>query len=88
MSKLTVSVGNVSGANFGTVISLPLSGWLCSLEFMGGWPLCFYLFGFLGIIWFVFWCYFIYDSPAVHPRICQQERMFILASMGPQVHLI
>ncbi|XP_044252844.1 putative inorganic phosphate cotransporter [Tribolium madens] len=73
-----------AGANFGTVISLPLSGWLCSLELDGGWPLCFYLFGFLGIIWFVFWCFLIYDSPSTHPRINPQERAFILASIGPQ----
>ncbi|EFA08919.1 Putative inorganic phosphate cotransporter-like Protein [Tribolium castaneum] len=73
-----------AGANFGTVISLPLSGWLCSLELDGGWPLCFYLFGFLGIIWFVFWCFLIYDSPSSHPRINPQERAFILASIGPQ----
>lgn len=74
----------ISGANFGTIISLPLSGWLCSLEFMGGWPLCFYLFGFLGFIWFFFWMYLVYDNPQVHPRICPQEKAFILASIGPQ----
>lgn len=73
-----------AGANFGTIVSLPLSGWLCSLELWGGWPLSFYLFGILGIIWFGFWSYFIYDSPSTHPRICQQERAYILASIGPQ----
>ncbi|KAF2882063.1 hypothetical protein ILUMI_24111 [Ignelater luminosus] len=73
-----------AGANFGTVISLPISGWLCGLEFMGGWPLAFYLFGLIGIVWFVFWVFFIYDTPSSHPRICRQEQAFILASIGPQ----
>ncbi|GJQ81761.1 hypothetical protein Trydic_g308 [Trypoxylus dichotomus] len=73
-----------AGANFGTVVSLPVSGWLCSLDFLGGWPLAFYLFGILGIVWFVFWIILIYDSPTSHPRICRQEQAYILASIGPQ----
>ncbi|KAK9887994.1 hypothetical protein WA026_000283 [Henosepilachna vigintioctopunctata] len=73
-----------AGANFGTIISLPLSGWLCSLDFMGGWPLCFYIFGILGLIWFLFWSYFIYDTPLTHPRIDKKEQEYILASIGPQ----
>ncbi|CAH0564068.1 unnamed protein product [Brassicogethes aeneus] len=73
-----------AGANFGTIISLPLSGWLCSLDYMGGWPLCFYIFGVLGFVWFFFWLFLIYDNPQVHPRICPQEKAFILASIGPQ----
>lgn len=74
-----------AGANFGTVVSLPISGWLCSLEYLGGWPLSFYIFGVLGIVWFIFWVLLIYDTPSSHPRICRQEQSFILASIGPQV---
>lgn len=73
-----------AGANFGTIISLPLSGWLCSLDLDRGWPLSFYLFGLLGIVWFLFWMLFVYDTPSSHPRIDSQEKAFILASIGPQ----
>lgn len=66
-----------AGTNFGTVISLPLSGWLCSIEYMGGWPLAFYIFGILGIIWFIFWLYLVYDTPSSHPRITAAERAYI-----------
>lgn len=66
-----------AGVNFGTVISLPLSGWLCSLDYMGGWPLAFYIFGVLGIVWFVFWMWLVYDTPHSHPRCSQEERMYI-----------
>ncbi|CAK9820525.1 SLC17A5 [Anthophora plagiata] len=65
------------GANFGTVISLPMSGWLCSLEFWGGWPLAFYLFGGLGIIWYAFWLIFVFDTPAQHTKIDPLERAYI-----------
>lgn len=75
------------GANFGTVVSLPVSGWLCGLKYMGGWPLAFYIFGVFGIIWFGFWIYYVYDTPSSHPRICRQEQAFILASIGPQVSI-
>ncbi|KAF5270613.1 hypothetical protein FQA39_LY01351 [Lamprigera yunnana] len=73
-----------AGSNFGTIVSLPVSGWLCGLTFMGGWPLAFYVFGSLGVIWIVFWMLLIYDTPSLHPRICRQEQAYILASIGPQ----
>lgn len=66
-----------AGANFGTIISLPLSGWLCTLDWMGGWPLAFYIFGALGVVWFIFWMFLVYDSPAVHPRISEEEKNYI-----------
>lgn len=66
-----------AGTNFGTIISLPLSGWLCTLDLMGGWPLAFYIFGVLGIVWFFGWMYFVYDRPSIHPRISAEEREYI-----------
>ena len=73
-----------AGANFGTVISLPLSGWLCSLELWGGWPLAFYLFGTLGIVWYVFWLFLIYDTPEEHPTIDPMEKAYIEACVEPK----
>ncbi|XP_049873381.1 sialin isoform X2 [Pectinophora gossypiella] len=73
-----------AGSNIGTVISLPVSGWLCTLDWGGGWPLCFYLFGGLGVVWFVAWMFLVYDAPEKHPRICPKEVEYITWSMGPQ----
>ncbi|XP_041979313.1 sialin [Aricia agestis] len=73
-----------AGSNIGTAISLPISGWLCTLDFGGGWPLCFYLFGGLGVVWFVAWMFLIYDTPQKHPRICPKEVEFITQSIAPQ----
>ncbi|XP_063384106.1 putative inorganic phosphate cotransporter [Cydia fagiglandana] len=73
-----------AGSNFGTVISLPISGWLCTLDWGGGWPLCFYLFGGLGVVWFIGWMFLVYDSPQSHPRICPKEIEYITQSIGPQ----
>jgi len=71
-----------NGANFGTILSIPLSGFLCSLNFMGGWPLSFYIFGFLGYVWCFFWFYLIYDTPQSHPHISLEERFYIEQSLN------
>ncbi|XP_077288213.1 putative inorganic phosphate cotransporter [Arctopsyche grandis] len=74
-----------AGSNFGSVVSFPLSGWLCTLEWGGGWPLCFYLFGGLGIVWFIAWIFLVYDTPQSHPRICRQELEYIRWTIGIHV---
>ena len=45
----------------GTVVSNPVSGYLCSIKSsqgwmgIGGWPSVFYVCGGAGCLWFVFW---------------------------------
>jgi MFS transporter, ACS family, solute carrier family 17 (sodium-dependent inorganic phosphate cotransporter), member 5 len=78
-SRFAAAVYN--GANFGTIVSIPLTGYLCSLDFMGGWPLSFYIFGFLGIVWCFFWWRFVFNSPETHPRISLDERFYIERSL-------
>ena len=73
---------HIIGTQFGTVISLPLSGVLCDLELDNGWPFAFYVPGIIGVIWFIFWFFLVFDSPAVHPRIAEDEKRYILASTG------
>ncbi|KAK8736505.1 hypothetical protein OTU49_005043 [Cherax quadricarinatus] len=62
-----------SGFPLGTVICLPVGGWLCSSGFLDGWPSPFYLFGGLGLIWGVAWFLLIHDRPEHHPRISNKE---------------
>ena len=52
-SKLTAA--SFTGAYVGTIIALPASAALAGSTFLGGWPSVFYVFGGLGVIWFVFW---------------------------------
>ena len=68
-----------SGAQAGTVLSLPISGLLCSTY---GWPSVFYVFGLLGIVWWVAWCWLVADSPDSHPRIDESERRYIVTSLA------
>eukprot|EP00092_Neocalanus_flemingeri_P030040 GFUD01032614.1.p1 GENE.GFUD01032614.1~~GFUD01032614.1.p1 ORF type:complete len:475 (-),score=61.04 GFUD01032614.1:7-1431(-) len=67
-----------AGAAFGTVISMPASGYLCDYV---GWESVFYVFGAIGIVWFVGWCFLVFDGPDVHPRISEEEKAFIQSSL-------
>merc|ERR1719228_2193345 len=67
------------GSQAGTVLSLPISGYLCDVW---GWESVFYVFGAIGVVWYVFWWWFVYDTPSLHPRIDPVERRYILDSLG------
>nr|CAD7423052.1 unnamed protein product [Timema monikensis] len=75
-----------AGSNFGTIISMPLSGYLCSLDFLGGWPLSFYLFGGLSVLWFVVWLFVVYDTPESNPYITTEEKVYIQTMTGQYDH--
>ena len=58
-SKLSAFI--CTGATCGTILALPLTGLICDYF---GWETAFYSFGALGVIWFIFWAIFVYDTPA------------------------
>uniref|UniRef100_A0A3Q3AZ69 Sialin n=1 Tax=Kryptolebias marmoratus TaxID=37003 RepID=A0A3Q3AZ69_KRYMA len=66
------------GAQLGTVIALPLSGEIC---FYLDWTYVFYLFGIVGLVWFILWSCLVFNSPNTHPRISEQERLYITNSL-------
>jgi ACS family sodium-dependent inorganic phosphate cotransporter len=51
----------VSAISLGTVFSLPVTGWLVRSY---GWPMPFYLFGALGLVWYVAWFRYARGGPA------------------------
>ncbi|KAK3874099.1 hypothetical protein Pcinc_020935 [Petrolisthes cinctipes] len=70
----------VGGCQFGTVVTLAISGWLTQTWL--GWPSVFYGFGLCGLLWSFFWFKLAYDSPDVHPTISYQEKMYIKKGIG------
>ena len=54
------------GMQFGVILALSVSGVLADKV---NWESVFYLFGGLGVAWFVLWTLFVFDSPGTHPRI-------------------
>nr|XP_033794054.1 sialin [Geotrypetes seraphini] len=71
-----------AGAQLGTVVSLPLSGLIC---YYMDWAYVFYIFGALGIVWFVFWCWLVSDTPETHRTISPSEQDYILSSLRNQL---
>lgn len=68
-----------AGNQIGVVVSSALSGVL--LEYYD-WPVIFYLFGFLGVIWYVVWCFVGYNDPASHPFITESEKDYLAETLG------
>ncbi|EDO34186.1 predicted protein, partial [Nematostella vectensis] len=76
-------VFSFTGGDFGAITSMPASGYLSSLKHVDeGWPLAFYVFGALGMLWFLVWVCIIHESPAEHPRIASWERDYIEEGIG------
>ncbi|XP_074595484.1 putative inorganic phosphate cotransporter [Brevipalpus obovatus] len=73
------------GSAFGTVITEALSGVFSSLDFLGGWPLMYYLIGFLGAAWLIAWLFLVYDKPEDHPMISQEEIAVINDGRNKQI---
>ena len=71
-SKLITFIN--AGAQFGTIVSLPVSGLIAANI---DWESIFYFFGILGCVWFIFWALLVFNSPQTHPRISMEERFYI-----------
>uniref|UniRef100_A0A1B6CD94 Putative inorganic phosphate cotransporter n=1 Tax=Clastoptera arizonana TaxID=38151 RepID=A0A1B6CD94_9HEMI len=70
-----------AGAQFGTIISMPLSGILSEHGFSGGWPSIFYVFGTVGALWSVAFLFIVNEDPESCTKIKEDERKFILSSL-------
>ncbi|KRT84623.1 membrane transporter, partial [Oryctes borbonicus] len=64
-----------AGGPLGTVIALPLTGWISSSSI--GWPSAFYIYGALGFAWTGLWLWLGSNSPSEHKTISDEERMYI-----------
>ncbi|CAB0004837.1 unnamed protein product [Nesidiocoris tenuis] len=68
-----------AGNQIGIVVSSTLSGVL--LEYYD-WPVIFYLFGTLGVLWYVLWLFLCYNDPASHPYISEKEKDYLAETLG------
>lgn len=67
-----------AGAQFGTVISMPLSGLLAEYGFGDGWPSIFYVFGTIGTVWCIVFLLTCHEDPQSHKTIDEDERKYIV----------
>ncbi|CAF1005875.1 unnamed protein product [Rotaria sordida] len=79
LERSTLATISFTGSYAGAVLGIPLSGILT--EYFN-WQIAFYFYGVVGIIWSVYWWYFSYERPAIHPKITEDERVYIEESIG------
>jgi sugar phosphate permease len=70
------------GSSIGVSICYPIFGFIMKST---SWENVFHFCGIVGTIWFILWQYFVYDSPESHPRIHENEKLYILQSLGSTV---
>lgn len=70
-----------SGAQFGTIVSMPLSGLLADQGFDGGWPSIFYVFGIIGVLWSIAFLVWVKEDPSSHPTMDVKEKTYILKAL-------
>lgn len=71
------------GSSMGVALTFPLFGIVISWT---SWEWVYHLSAVLGVLWFIGWTYFVYDSPAEHPRISVDERNYIEKALGSSVN--
>ncbi|XP_065777065.1 vesicular glutamate transporter 3 isoform X2 [Muntiacus reevesi] len=84
LERSRLATTSFCGSYAGAVIAMPLAGVL--VQYIG-WASVFYIYGILGIIWYMFWLLQAYECPAAHPTISQEERTYIETSIGEGANL-
>ncbi|XP_055594680.1 sialin [Uranotaenia lowii] len=67
------------GSSIGVALNFPLFGYIISWT---SWEYVFHFCGLFGTVWFLAWVYYVFDTPAEHPRIHPKEREYIENSLG------
>ncbi|KAF2887772.1 hypothetical protein ILUMI_18401, partial [Ignelater luminosus] len=83
LERSRLATAAFSGSYVGTVISMPVCAYLSKAL---GWESIFYVFGVIGLIWFVCWTWIVADAPSQDPHISKAELKYIKESLGDQDH--
>ncbi|KAI8123658.1 hypothetical protein FF38_12474 [Lucilia cuprina] len=70
------------GSSVGIALFYPLFGYMMH---WASWEWVYHVCGILGTCWWLGWLFFVYDSPAQHPRISDTELRYIEKSLGSSV---
>nr|XP_039254795.1 sialin-like [Styela clava] len=81
LERSTLIAISFSGSSFGTFVTLPIAGVIADNV---GWEAVFYLTGAGAMLWSLVWLAFFYSTPETHPRTSEQEKKYIVESIGIQ----
>ncbi|GJQ72409.1 hypothetical protein Trydic_g3490 [Trypoxylus dichotomus] len=74
--------GALLGGTLGTVVTWPVLGYIMQSI---GWTWAFFLPGIFVLLWCILWFILIADSPEMHPRISEDEKIYISKSLGDNI---
>ncbi|XP_011160846.1 putative inorganic phosphate cotransporter [Solenopsis invicta] len=72
-----------AGAQLGTVFANAISGLILHSY---DWPAVFYVFGSIGVVWFIVFVLICYNNPDEHPFISDREKKFLHDRMNEHTH--
>uniref|UniRef100_A0A1I8NQV3 Major facilitator superfamily (MFS) profile domain-containing protein n=1 Tax=Stomoxys calcitrans TaxID=35570 RepID=A0A1I8NQV3_STOCA len=70
------------GSSVGIAVFYPCFGYVMHWT---SWVWVYHLCGIIGSVWWLGWLFFVYDTPAQHPRISESELRYIEKSLGASV---
>ncbi|MFH4980803.1 hypothetical protein AB6A40_007512 [Gnathostoma spinigerum] len=79
--RSTIAAMYTSGNQISGALGAVIASSLCRVEWLGGWPLIFYFFGTLGIIYTIVWLVVSSDSPEGNRWISTKEKLFLREKM-------
>ncbi|NXC15627.1 VGLU3 protein, partial [Corythaeola cristata] len=79
LERSRLATTSFCGSYAGAVVAMPLAGVL--VQYIG-WSSVFYIYGMFGIVWYMFWLLHAYESPAAHPTITNEEKIYIETTIG------
>ncbi|KAF6202200.1 hypothetical protein GE061_004598 [Apolygus lucorum] len=68
-----------AGVQIGSVVSTAGGGFILQNH---SWQAVFYIFGLLGVVWYLVWCFLCYNDPSSHPFISPEELEYLKESIG------
>ncbi|GJQ65577.1 hypothetical protein Trydic_g7675 [Trypoxylus dichotomus] len=71
------------GCYAGVMFGIPLCGILVR---HAGWQSPFYFYGCMGVIWYIFWLWLVFEKPSKHPTMNTKELLYIQNSLGENPH--
>ena len=74
-----------AGAPLGTVFATTTAG-LILKYCTAGWPVVFYFFGGISVLWFILWSLVCYNDPYDHPFISENEAKFLQRQLSQHKH--
>uniref|UniRef100_A0A914E1B5 Uncharacterized protein n=1 Tax=Acrobeloides nanus TaxID=290746 RepID=A0A914E1B5_9BILA len=77
MERSTVAAIYTSGYQLGNGLGVLIGARLCSIRFLGGWPLIFYFSGIISITCLILWYFMATNTPSESKLVSNKEKRFL-----------